>query len=359
MSIKFTTFNVENLFSRPKAMNLSNRSLGTDKLDIIAELQKELFKKSYDKNRIVTLANQAHGYFKINKTRGKNPLSWSKEKTTHSVKVKSKDDWDGFIELTRDKFDFQTVMNTGKFLRSIDADIVALCEVEGSVALRQFRRNQLSSLKLKYDLLIDGNDPRGIDVAFLSRLPFEKIRTNIHTRRTPTSRNLFSRDCLEVEFRLPSGESLWVLQNHLLSKLKESNDKRRSYQAQGIADILNDRFNLKKDLVIISGDLNDDIDNPSLEPLQKIDNIHNALDVVGIPKADQWTYYYGRKKEKNRIDFILVSSPLKERLISGGVDRRGMAGISKLTDGQTKPLKGITNWRTAASDHAAVWIEFK
>ena len=145
-------------------------------------------------------------------------------------------------------------------MRAINADIVALCEVEGSAALRQFRRDQLSSQKLKYDLIIDGNDPRGIDVAFLSKLPFENIRTNIHTRRTPTSRNLFSRDCLEVEFKMPTGDSLWVLQNHLLSKLRATNDVRRGHQAQGITDILANRFDLSKDLVIVSGDLNDDLD---------------------------------------------------------------------------------------------------
>lgn len=359
MSIKFTTFNVENLFSRPKAMNLSNKKLGTDKLQTIALLQKELAKKEYDKAKIVELANKVHGYFKINKTRGKNPLSWSRQNKTFSVKVSSKSEWGGFIELIRDRFEFQAVKNTGKFLRSIDADIVALCEVEGSAALRQFRSDQLSTQKLKYDLIIDGNDPRGIDVAYLSRLPFENIRTNIHAKRTPSSKKkLFSRDCLEAEFMLPSGESLWILQNHLLSKLRASNDERRGHQAQGIADILSTKFDLKTDLVIVSGDLNDDIENAPMAPLANTPDLHNALDAVGIPKGDQWTYYYGRENEKNRIDYILVSTPLKNRLVTGGVDRRGMAGISRLTNGQVSSIPGITNWQNAASDHAAVWIEF-
>ena len=203
-----------------------------------------------------------------------------------------------------------------------------------------------------------GNDPRGIDVAVLSKLPIQNIRTNIHQRVKNSSKNLFSRDCLEVEFKLPDGKSLWVLQNHLLSKLRKKNDARRKVQAAGVRQILRDRYDLGKDLVIVAGDLNDDIDNDPLSPLASLPKLQNALDVLSIPKDEQWTYYYGREKSKDRIDFVLVSEALAPLLKAGGVDRRGIAGIDKLTSGQTKPMSGITNWRNAASDHAAVWIEF-
>ncbi|MEM7260260.1 MAG: hypothetical protein AAF404_23045, partial [Pseudomonadota bacterium] len=81
--MKFSTFNVENLFTRPRAMNLSDVDLGTDKLAIIADLQNELAKSTYDKPAIVNLANQVRGYFSINKTRGKTPLSWSSADDTY------------------------------------------------------------------------------------------------------------------------------------------------------------------------------------------------------------------------------------------------------------------------------------
>jgi len=358
MSVKFTTFNVENLFSRPKIFNLSDPDLATEKLDYISKLQKELKKDKYDKAAIVKYANAARGYFDINKTRGTKPLSWSSEDKTYKVRVSSKKDWDGFIDPKRAEFDFEAVQNTGKFLRSINADIIALCEVEGSEALRNFRSNQLSGKKYDHDLLIDGNDFRGIDVAILSKLPLGNIRTNIHQKRSPTSKT-FSRDCLEVEIKLPSGESVWILQNHLLSKLRKTNDPRRKYQAEAVANILSSRYNLKKDLVIVAGDMNDDLDNDPMSPLKNLKDLHNALDHVGVPPDEQWTYYYKREKQKNRIDYALVSTPLKERLKTGGVDRRGMYNIDDLTNGAVKPLKGITYWGNAASDHAAVWIEFE
>jgi len=357
MPTKFATFNVENLFSRPKAMNLSNRSLGTKKLDIIADLQKELAKNTYNKPKIVSLANSVRGYFKINKTRGRKPLSWSRTNNTYSVKVSGRNDWDGFIELTRASFSFESVENTGKFLRKLDADILALCEVESSEALRQFRKDQFSGKGLKHDLLIAGNDPRGIDVAVCSKLPIGFIRTNGQYRTNPNDRKpLFSRDCLEVEFELANGRKLWVLQNHLLSKLRASNDVRRKKQAQGLADILAERFDLTNDLVIVSGDMNDEPQNAPLRPLLDVPNLTDVLEVANIPANDRWTYYYGREDAKNQIDFILISDALKPFVLDAGVDRRGIAGIDDLTSGAIQPLTGITNWRNAASDHAAVWV---
>ncbi|MEO1380377.1 MAG: endonuclease/exonuclease/phosphatase family protein [Pseudomonadota bacterium] len=358
MPIRFATFNVENLFSRPKAMNLSNRDLGTEKLDAISALQKELAKVSYDAPTIVALANTARGYFKINKTRGRNPLSWSRDNNTYSVKVRGRDDWDGFIELTRATFNFESVRNTGKFLRSVKADILALCEVESSEALRQFRKDQLSSLGLRHDLLVAGNDPRGIDIAVCSAVPIGFIRTNGQYRTNASDRRpLFSRDCLEVEFNLPGGRILWVLQNHLLSKLKASNDGRRKKQAEGLAKILSERFDLTRDLVIVSGDLNDEPHNEPLRPLLDVPHLTDVLAVTGVPASDRWTYYYGREDARNQIDYILISDALKPFVLDAGVDRRGIAGIDDLTSGTTSPISGITNWRNAASDHAAVWVD--
>lgn len=357
--MKFVAFNVENLFSRPKAMNLSNHRLGMEKLELIADLQRALAEDTYDKSKIVRLANQVRGYFKVNKTRGRNPLSWSESSKSYSVKVNGRDKWDGFIELTRDRFDFTSVKNTGKFMRGFNADIVALCEVEGSSALRAFRSDQLSREGLKYDLVIDGNDPRGIDVGILSTLPMGNLRTNKHRKRRQSDRrSVFSRDCLEVQFELPNGESVWVLQNHLLSKLKASNDTRRGYQAEVIAEILEERYDLNSQFVIVSGDLNDDIDSRPLRPLKDVRGLSNVLDLAGVSQNDQWTYYYSKEDQKNRIDYVLVSDALSATLKDAGVDRRGIAGIDRLTGGAIQPLSGITNWRNAASDHAAVWAEF-
>ncbi len=356
MTIKFATFNVENLFTRPKAMNLSKEDLGTEKLATIARLQAELAKKIYNKALIAKLALGARGYFKINKTRGSNPLSYSRETKKYSVKVKGRDSWDGYIELVRDNFKFESVANTGKLLRALKADIVGVCEVEDRAALRRFRTDHLSREKWTYDLLIDGNDPRGIDIAVYSRFPLGFIRTNSHYKKKSSDRfPLFSRDCLEVEIKLQSGKSLWILQNHLKSKLgpSQKSDSRRKAQAKKVREILEDRYDLAKDLVIVSGDLNDTPESGPLKPLMSLNGLNDVHDVMGTPHDKRWTHAY--RKNKNQIDFTLVSDKLAESVVAAGVDRRGIAEVAELTNGAEQPLAGITSWRNAASDHGAVW----
>lgn len=360
MPVRIATFNVENLFSRPKAMNLANQDAGTDKLKIIAELQDEMDEEVYDKPRIVELANAVHGYFKINKTRGQNPLSYSEERKTHKVNVRGRKEWDGFIDLTRDGFSFETIQNTGKFARALKADVLGLCEVEDRWALRRFREDQLKPMKLAYDLLVDGNDPRLIDVAVLSKFPIGNIRTNAHWKASPRDRfPLFSRDCLEVELKLADGTSLWILQNHLKSKLgpPETSNKKREAQASRIKAILEERYDLDRDNVVVCGDFNDTPDSAPLSPLLAMPGMKDVLDIVEWPARDRWTYYYAKEKKATQIDYLLLSKPLWRKVRKGGIDQRGVADVAEVSEGRVQPLEGVTNWRNAASDHGAVWVD--
>lgn len=56
-------------------------------------------------------------------------------------------------------------------IRAIDADILALQEVESESALREFRDGYLAGLGYDHLVSIDTGDPRGIECAVLSRFP--------------------------------------------------------------------------------------------------------------------------------------------------------------------------------------------
>jgi endonuclease/exonuclease/phosphatase family metal-dependent hydrolase len=357
--IKLAAFNIQNLFSRPKAMNLANENAGTQKLFAIAGLQDELDNEVYDKPRIAALAKSAHGYFEINKTRGPNPLTYSRETGEYKVNVNGRRQWEGFIELTRDGFSFESINNTGAFLRQLGADILGLCEVEDRWALRRFRGEQLEREGLFYDLLIDGNDPRRIDVAVLSRFAPGKLRTNVFYRLPKTRQPLFSRDCFEAELLLPNGESLYILQNHFKSRLgrPQDSERKRMAQATRVREIVQERYDLSSHYVAVMGDFNDTPDSPALQPLLTMPGLRSVQDIAGIPEGERWTYYYNKEKARNEIDYILISDALARKMISAGADKGGIAGISALTDGAVTGLPGITTWRNAASDHAAVWVE--
>jgi endonuclease/exonuclease/phosphatase family metal-dependent hydrolase len=234
-------------------------------------------------------------------------------------------------------------------------------EAEDRPSLQSFN-SELFKKKFSYSMLIDANDPRGIDIGFYSRYPLGEIRTHMFDKEG--KKTIFSRDCLEVETILPLGHSLHMLCNHFKSKgydLDGSASEKRERQARRVAQILN-RFDLEKDWVVVAGDFNDNPNSPPLKPLLEVKNLY---DVLSLQYPDQplkrWTYHY---KEFEQIDFLLVSKPLRERFVKAGVERRGIANLKKMTtsskgvvDIETE-YDTVTSWTNSASDHGAVWADF-
>ena len=89
-------------------------------------------------------------------------------------------------------------------------DIVALQEVENLAVLERLRTDYLAAADYLPGILIEGNDNRGIDVAFLSRLPLVG-RPRLHPiplRGFSRRRLADTRGILEATFQLPDGALL-------------------------------------------------------------------------------------------------------------------------------------------------------
>ncbi len=357
--MRVSTFNVENLFSRPAILNREDHAWVSARLADVAELTRLLQNKTYapDAARIKALYLVLKDYITINiRSSDVGRFIITAE---GKLIARGADDWVGFVDLKRERFDAQQVRFTGKVIKTVKADIQCLIEVESRKTLEIFNTDILSSL-YRDRLVLEGNDPRGIDVALASNktCPVVLARTNAFARDAVGE--VFSRDCLEVELAVPGGKRLHVLVNHFKakdSKPIESNEKRRR-QAAEVSRILRERYDLSRDLVIVAGDLNDEPDSAPLAPLRATPGMHDVFDLVNRPKADRWTYYYGREKAFNAIDQMYVSDALRPLLTAAGIERRGMAGLSKLTNGAEVEFDGITGWRLAASDHGAIWADF-
>jgi endonuclease/exonuclease/phosphatase family metal-dependent hydrolase len=357
--MRIATFNTENLFSRAKVLNFRNNADGDKILKQIADLQAELEKKVYDKTAILKLYNSLKDYIEIQENRGK--LFKRKLFAIKGVEANGVDDWDGSICFKREKFTETTRINTAKVLKAVAADVQCLVEVESRDVLHNFNADVLTSKKFSYNILIDGNDPRGIDVGLLSRYRIKNIRTHIFDREKPTSRSfLFSRDCMEVELAVTPNQSLHILCNHFKSKgfsgSQKDADKKRGLQANAVKEILKTNYDLNKDWVVVAGDFND---TPDSKPLKELLNTANLTDVLEIKFGNdfdkRYTYFYNKKAQ---IDFILVSKPLGDLLVDAGVERRGMFELNNLTNGDEKRFVTVTSPANAASDHAAVWADF-
>jgi endonuclease/exonuclease/phosphatase family metal-dependent hydrolase len=353
--MRIASFNVENLFSRAKVLNFRDNTLGSAQLAKISELQDLLKEKVYtNKTQIFNRYDALKEFIDITEDRGK--LFKKSGVAKVGIKANGADDWDGTIEFKRDKFDAATRGNTSKTIKAVKADVFCIVEVENRETMTSFNSNLLGTGKFPYNMCIDGNDMRGIDVGLYSKYPVTNIRTHIFDKTATNAKPTFPRDCLEVELKISNTKKLHMVCNHLTSKLSDKTGDKRKKQCEEIKKILNANYDLKTDLVAVAGDFNDTPDSGVLDTLLNMTHLHDVLKLQFPNKADRWTYHYAGKNDQ--IDYILVSTPLKNLFQKAGVERRGMHDLLSKSNGAETSFPEVTSPANAASDHGAVWADF-
>lgn len=360
MTLRVSTFNCENLLSRAKVLSFEKNSAARGYLADIAKLDGILAQEAYsdsDKKKILTLLDGLKEFVNLEELRGK-LLSRHKVngKWEQYVKPNGRSEWIGGLSLIPGDVPTEAQDNTALVIKEVGADIQCLVEVEDRPTLESFCEHTLLKGMYPYNLVVDGNDQRGIDVGLLSKYPLGRIRTHVFDLDgAPRLKRLFSRDCLEVEVLLPGDRSLFLLINHFKSQgygTQASNDARREAQADRVVEILKS-YDLSKELVVVAGDFNDKPGNAPLAGLLGVSGLTDVLLKQFPEPADRWTY-----KDKSQIDYLLASEPLAASMTAAGVERRGLFNLSKLTKGAEQSFPTVTEYNTEASDHAAVWAEF-
>ena len=143
----------------------------------------------------------------------------------------------------------------------LDADLVLLQEVENRALLERLA----AAAGYPAARLVEGNDPRGIDVAVLSRLPLRAYASHVKELGAD-GRLLWPRDCVEAHADA-GGRRLVVVGSHLSSAISDDGTRRRAQAARlrEIADLA--RAEDPGALVLAGGDLNDVAGSAALEPL--------------------------------------------------------------------------------------------
>jgi len=268
---------------------------------------------------------------------------------------------------------------TEKAIRKAGADVIALQEVESMLTLKKFRTQHLRNMGYKYHFVVDGNDPRFIDVGILSRYPIEKIDTHIHEWDDDLRSPMFSRDCLECDVVLPNSKRVRLFVNHFKSMFdrkdpcngRRNTRKRRLHQAKRVREIVKSEYrNLDDDsaLFAILGDFNDypETDAQGETAVADLVRWNKVVNVVNrLPADERWTHYFkgnsscGIGKTYHQLDYILLSKPLAEKnasvkveIIRDGLPRRATRYKGPWFDnvGTTKPK---------ASDHCPVVIHLE
>jgi endonuclease/exonuclease/phosphatase family metal-dependent hydrolase len=363
--MKLASYNVENLFDRARVMNLGTWDDGADVLTQYAGLNKILGQPVYsaaDKKKIVKLMNalgiakkddskfvilrQNHGHLV---KRGKNGLE---------VVANGPADWIGWLDLQVEAVDEVATRNTGRVIADLNADVLGLIEAESRPALLRFATVLKSINGSPYDhtMLVDGNDERGIDVGIMTRKNYPIVDIRSHVDDADTTGKIFSRDCIQYTITTPKGNAFVVLLNHLKSKgfgkPAESNAKRER-QAKRVKEIY-ENVRKQTDFVAVIGDFNDFPASPPLKPLLngtdlKDISTHKEFNNGGFPGT------FGSCKAEEKIDYILLSPALMQKVAAGGIYRKGLWPGKRpkkwdVYDSISQPIH-------AASDHAAIWAE--
>lgn len=368
--MRLAVYNVENLFNRAKVMNETDWSVGDDVLKQFADLNALLGEATYTdarKTKMVALMTalglekKDQGEFVIlRRNRGalvKRPQTGGLE-----IVADGRADWVGSLELIPEPIHHESMLMTARVIRDVNADILGIVEAESRPALQQFSEDILPAVggtPYENAMLIDGNDDRGIDVgiAYRNTVGIDFIRSHV-SEKLANGANLFSRDCPEYHFKLPSGKRLLVMVNHFKSKgfgSQASNNAKRKAQAQRVRELYDERLTDGIEHIAVVGDLNDTPDSDPLDPLHTGTSLkdiftHATFNDGGFPGT------FGQCNAANKIDYLMLSPKLFQLVTGAGVFRKGMWPGVQPARWQT--YAELEKQVHAASDHACLFMDF-
>ncbi|HEX8159169.1 MAG TPA: endonuclease/exonuclease/phosphatase family protein [Solirubrobacteraceae bacterium] len=360
--MKIASYNVENLFERAIALADADAA-GSAAIIAQGEINVLLRKAKYeapDRARILELLTQlglrdddeGGDLAMLRQNRGQ--LVRRSRNGSVEVVAHGRADWLGWVELKSQPVNELTTRNTARVIHEVDADIVGVVEAENRHSLRDFSRvmlRQVGGEPYANSMLIEGNDDRGINVGLMTKTGF--VIDTVHTHILDLGANnqpIFSRDCAEYLVRSKAGTEVLVLVNHFKSK-RGGGDARRLKQATRVKEIVNERLSEQPNIVVL-GDLNDTPGSSNLAPLitgtpLKDISTSPAFDNDGFPGT------FGTQGAANKIDYILLSPSLMDKVSRGGIFRKGVFSASD----RWPMFDTITEKIEQASDHAAIWAE--
>lgn len=229
-------------------------------------------------------------------------------------------------------------------IRKVNADVVALQEVENRGYLERFVKLFLADMGYNYVVQFDGNDLRGIDVALISRAPIGEVTSRRHlefqgpdgvTRR-------FNRDVPAITVMPKDAAPIEIWPVHLKSKADsaETSEPIRLAEATELRRLLDEKFKQDPNArIIVTGDFNDTRDS---KPFSII--LGSGATEMWAPEAKETAdsvvdpdFPEGRPP----IDFITVSPAMRKLYIEDSCQ------VMRAPD------------EVDGSDHDPVWAKFK
>lgn len=192
------------------------------------------------------------------------------------------------------------------------ADVIALQEVHDGCALDAMLAG-LPPGTYPYRALVPGNDPRGINVAVLSRFPITNVVSHAGDRFPAGNRvESFARDFLEATIQIDGENEFVIGTTHLKSHAGgHVADARRLAEGRRIHDILADELTaVPGRRYIVCGDFNDTEDAPAVRAVMGNGGPAGLYD----PLAG--TGEQSHPATHRRIDFLLLNHEMRAAYVA-------------------------------------------
>ena len=381
--MRFATFNLENLFARPKVFNLATWAEGEPILKAFAEFNALIERVNYtqaNKARMIELLLVLEVYRLDNGVVRRNRIpdpkwAWLRanrgtfdvehEDTGVEIVANRRFDWTGWLELAKEPVDEVTTNMTAQVILDVNADVQGVVEVEDRPVPEPLQpgptRRPLRARHADRRQRLSGYRRRDHDP--------QRRRDRLHAQQRRRARSgRAGRAPLQPRLRrvpLPAAEQEEGARPP--EPLQEPVGRwgpKRARQAQGLRDIVDALVKSGEKNLIVMGDLNEGPDgqgNPSQHFAPLYAPGSPLVDVFSLAAFDPGPKpgTFQSCSTTNRIDYIFVSKNLAPKVVGGGIERHGLWGAptNKNPPSAWEIYPGITSSSQAASDHAAVFVD--
>ncbi|MFO0974600.1 MAG: endonuclease/exonuclease/phosphatase family protein [Phycisphaerae bacterium] len=211
------------------------------------------------------------------------------------------------------------LLRLSETIHRLDADVLALVEVENRGVLERFNRALLGDLGYHDVVLFEGNDARGIDCAVLSRLPVGPVTSYRHVEFPLSNgrKTRFRRDFPRVHIEPAGGAAFDLFVVHLKSKRGENvaSPPIRAAEAAEIRRICDGLLAADvKARFVICGDFNDTWESDALKTIRGAGPSELHCFFEDLPADNRITF--NAEPHRSMIDFILCSPEMATHYVA-------------------------------------------
>lgn len=247
------------------------------------------------------------------------------------------------------------ILNIAKVVKSYDEsglgpDVLFLEEIENINVVNKLVSKGLDKLGYISQVLIEGDDSRGIDTAIIAKYP---VIMSKHHSIIVNGQKLDTRGITEVHLNV-NGKTVALFANHWPSQANPTAERIAS--AQLLADLAS---KTDADLIVAAGDFNT-IDSDSPNPFAVLKDFANAemeARNVGVEMNAGTHWFKGEWTSLDRI-YIYKNSTIQPDYSKFQIIKRPFMMMVDQRTGDSIPMRSDADKGTGFSDHLPIGMEF-